>query len=639
MMKKNIIWIGILLATCQWVHAQDNTEKSIEEVTLAGKVPQQLYKTGKNVTLLTHKDLEKYKGQSLTDVLDRIVGFQITGNFNNATEPKSLRIRGGKSSNVLILMDGIPLKDVTGSDYNVADLRLLSLENIESIEVLNGASSVLYGSNATVSVIDIKTKKSARKPVEGRISARGGSFSTFAQNAEIKGKIKGFNYQVDGFNEKSRGFSSAKGDDSFDKDGWEKQNLNVRAGYSNTKFEVNLNGGWNHHLYQYDTGAFADGQLRGNDSQLYAGGNAVYRYNGGTLILNTRYNHVDRRYQYKGGSEYQDSYQYKGDDFILDIFNNYKVNGFLDFVAGFQFEKQSMAYLSVPWDGTQLEDVLKFDDTNTSTYEGYVKASVHYEGCHLDAGTRITDNSKYSSHWVYSINPYYLGDSGDMFYKIGYSYATAFIAPTLYQNFGALPYILPNSNLKPETNQSHEIDLSFGTSDRRFVVNASLFQRKEKDAFAYAVVDFQTYAGQYQNVDRNTSKGFDAGFDYKINEYIGFGGNFSYVEKKQKATMLRIPKQRVNSYVDIRPFRSTQILISHVFVGKRDDAFYNPATYATENVLDKSYNLFNLNISQNINGNTDAFLNIGNIFNTAYTDVIGYTARPRNYTLGIGYRF
>ena len=143
--------------------AQEKEEKLIPEVSIAAKAKQQLHKTGKNVQLLTSKDLEKFKGQNAAEILNQVSGYQITGNFNNGPEPKSLKIRGGKLANVLILVDGIPLKDVTGNDYNATDLRLFASENIESIEILNGASSVLYGSNATVSVINIKTKKSSQQ--------------------------------------------------------------------------------------------------------------------------------------------------------------------------------------------------------------------------------------------------------------------------------------------------------------------------------------------------------------------------------------------------------------------------------------------------------------------------------------------
>ena len=639
-MNKKIFMLGMLLvAGTSIIYAQQQKETQIEEVTLASKLPQDIRKTGKNVTLLTAKDLEKYKGQNLNDVLDQVAGIQITGNFNNQTEPKSLRIRGGKSSNVMILLDGIPLKDVTGGDYTVSDLRLLSLENVESIEVMNGASSVLYGSNATVSVINIHTKKSASKPIEGLLSLRGGSFSTFAQDASVRGKLNHFYYQVNAFNEKSQGFSSAEGDDSFDKDGWEKQNLSATVGYSKNNLDVNVKTGWNHNLYDYDYGAFADGNERGDDKQFFVDGKANFRYNKGTLVFNTRYLHNSRLYQDWETDAYQDQYLYKGDDFIAELYNAYQFTDFFKLTVGAQFEKQSMEYSELPWGGTSMEIVNDYDDTNTSTFDVFANAHFNYEGFNLDAGTRMTNHSKFNTHWVYSINPYYLGETGNLFYKIGYSYATAFIAPTLYQSFGALPYILPNFDLEPETNQSHEIDLSIGKKDRSLVFNASLYQRKEKNGFVYTVTDYTTYAGMYLNVDKNTIKGFDLGFDYKINEYIGLGGNFSFVEKDDESSMLRIPKQRVNSYVEIKPFRSTRINLSHQFISKRSDAYYNSATWSTDYVENKSYNLFNLNINQQITKRISGYLNVGNLFNTSYVDVVGYKTRPRNYTVGFNYQF
>ncbi|MFC3158890.1 vitamin B12 transporter [Chryseobacterium arachidis] len=633
-----MILVGAMLVTGTTIFAQQQ-ETQIEEVTVASKIPQQLYKTGKNVKLFTQEDLQNFKGQTLNDVLDQVAGFQITGNFNNQSEPKSMKIRGGKSANVLVLIDGIPLKDVTGNDYTVTDLRLIALENIESIEVLNGASSVLYGSNATVSVINIKTKQSAQKEVEGILSARGGSFSTFAQNATVKGKINKFNYQVNGFNEKSQGISSAEGDDSFDKDGWEKQNISANAGYTDEKFNVNISGGWNHHLYQYDEGAFADGQYRGNDKQFFTGLNAGFKYNKGQVVFNSRYSGNERIGQSFYTDQYNDQFSYKGKNLFTELYNFYKVNDFFNFTVGVQYENQKMGYSSLPWGGTSLEEVMKEDDTKLSNFDAFAKVNFSYKGLNLDAGTRMTDNSKFGNHWVYSVNPYYLGESGNIFYKIGYSFSTAFIAPTLYQNYGSLPYILPNPDLKPETNQSHEIDLTIGNKSRTLVFNASVFQREEKDVFAYQTVDFVTFAGQYLNVDRNKVKGFEIGFDYDVNKYVGFGGNFSFVEKDEEATMLRQPKQRVNSYLKINPFKSTRIYLTHQFVGKRNDAYYDSMTFSTVNVVNKDFNLFNLNVNQNINKNINISANIGNLFNTSYIDVIGYRTKPRNYTLGVSYQF
>lgn len=637
-MKKRLIFVGAMLVVSSDIFAQQENETQIEEVTIASKTPQQLYKTGKNVQLISAQDLEKHKGQDLSDLLNQISGFQIVGNHNNSQEPKAMKINGGKSANVLILIDGIPLKDVTGNDYIVADLRLMALENIESIEILNGASSVLYGSNATVSVINIKTKKTATKKIEGILGARAGSFSTFAQNALVKGKIDHFNYQISGFNEKSQGLSSAEGE-NFEKDGFEKQNINANFGYRTEKFNVNINGGWNHHLFNYDEGAFTDGQYRSDDKQSFVGGNANFKYNKGEITLNTRLSGNERLGQSLFNTEYQDQFSYSGRNFFTELFNHYQISENINFTAGVQFENQKMGAKSLPWGGTEMEDVLKIEETKLQTFDVFANLNLKYKFLNLDAGARMTDNSKFGNNWVYSLNPYILKELETVYFKLGYSYSTAFIAPTLYQNYGSLPYVLPNFDLKPETNSSHEIDLSLGKKDRSIVFNASLFQRQEKEAFAYETVDFITYAGQFKNVGDNKVKGFNLGLNYKLNEIINFGGNFSFVEKEKQETMLRQPKQRVNSFIEILPFKTTRINFSHQFVSKRTDSYYNSTTFLVDNIDLESYHLFNLNLNQKINSKIETYVNIGNLFNKSYVDVIGFTTKPRNFTVGVNYQF
>ena len=638
-MNKKLILVAVLLSVTTTTFAQQEQESQIEEVSIVSKRSQDITKVGKNVKLITTEDLKNYQGQNLNEVLNQVGGFQITGNSNNPMHPKMMSVRGGKSSNVVILLDGVPLRDVSGNDYTVSDLRWLALENIQSIEILNGASSVLYGSNATVSVINITTKQLSKNQIEGLLSARAGSFSTFGQTLNAKGKLNQFTYQVSGFNEKSKGISTAEGDDTFDKDGWEKQNIAANFGYTKDRFKINLNTSWNHNLYQYDEGAFADGKYRGDDEQMIIGGHTSYQYNKGNVVLNARYVHLERLYQNTLGDRYHDQYLYKGDDFFLELYNYYEFNPHINLTAGFQYEKQSMSYDEVPWGGNSFVEVLGFQETNIANYDVFAKANFNYNGLNLDAGIRMNNHSKYKDHWVYSVNPYYLGNVGPLFYKVGYSFATAFIAPTLYQNFGSMPWILPNFDLQPETNQSHEIDLTIGKKDKSLVFNASIFQRQEKDGFIYNVVDFTTYAGQFLNVDRNKAKGFELGIDYRMNQFFALGGNFSYVEKDKEESMLRLAKQRLNTYVEFNPFSTTKLFLSHQYVGKRNDAYFDGSTYSTVNVVNKAYHVLNLNINQKINSSLETYLTIGNLTNENYVDIIGYKTRPRNFTFGVNYKF
>lgn len=618
------------------VFAQEK-ETQIEEVSIVSKIPEERYKTGKNVQLLTELDLQKYKGQNLNDVLEQVSGIQITGNFNNQSEPKSMKIRGGRSANVLILLDGVPLKDVTGNDYNVSDLRLLALEDIAYIEVLNGASSVVYGSNASVSVINIKTKKASQKKIEGLLSARGGSYSTFAQNLSIRGKLNQFNYQISGFNEKSQGISAAKGD-NFDDDGWEKQNVNARVGYASQKIEANINAGWSHHLFKYDNSAFQDGENRGDDSQLFIGGNFSYQYHPKSqMVLNVRNTTIDRVLQNFDGTRYQDQTQYKGSDFFGEVYNAYRFNDYVNLIGGIQYEKQAMESSSIPYGESEMKKVLNWDDANIYTIDEFMKVSANYKGFNLDAGVRFNYHSKYHGNWVYSINPFYLKEFNADYLKVGYSYATAFIAPTLFQNFGYGQWgIVPNPDLKPETNASHEVDLAFGNKNDNYSVEVSLFQRKEKDIMVFAYLP--DYSSQYQNLDEGKAKGFDVSAHYRFRKTINIGGNFSYVERDQEAAMLRIPKQRANAFLEVQPFKKTAATLSYQFVGKRKDYYYD-ANFVRQDVVLKSFGLFNLNVNQKIADRFEAFANIGNLFNVSYVDVVGYNTKRRNYTIGFSYRF
>jgi vitamin B12 transporter len=633
-MKKKVILVGALLVVSSHAFAQQENESLIEEVTVASKIPQQLYKTGKNVKLLSKKDLEKFKGQNLTEVLQQVSGFHITGTSNNAQEPKSPKIRGGKLSNVLVLIDGVPVKDVTGNDYNAMDLRLLAVENVESIEVLNGASSVMYGSNAAGAVINIRTQKRAVKKVEGVLSARAGSYGTFAQNALVRGNVSGFTYQVAGFNEKSDGLTSAEGPD-FEKDGFEKQNANAAIGYQNEKVSANVNAGWNHHFFDYDAGAFTDGPSRGDDTQQYVGGNANFNYGKGQIVFNTRYTTTERTIQGFSGNSYRDEYFYESRNFFTELFNNYKVSDRFNFTVGLHHETQNMGSKALPWGGTAMEDGLKSEDTQLSNFDIFAKFNANYKGLYLDAGSRMTDHSRFGNHFVYSVNPYYLWEIETLYYKVGYSFATAFIAPTLYQNYGTLPYTLPNFDLRPETNRTHEVEMSIGKKDRSIVLNASAFITKEKDVFAYIMNP--DFTGNFVNVNENEIKGLEIGLDYRLNNEFKLGGNFSFVEKEREETRLRQPKQRVNSYAEYTPYQKTRITLSHQFVSKRADYYFNEAFERVDVEL-KEYHLFNLNVNQKVGRSFELFANIGNLFNTSYTDVVGFTTKPRNYTVGFSYQ-
>ncbi len=631
-----MVLVGALLVASTSIYAQQESEAQIEEVSVASKKAQELYKTGKNVTLLTQEDLKAYRGKELSEVLQEVSGIQITGAQNNPQEPKSPKIRGGKLSNILILLDGVPLRDVTGNDYTAMDLRMIPLEGISSIEILNGSSSVLYGSNATVSVINIRTNRSYNSPIQGKVAVNGGSFSTFGQSVNVGGKINGWSYDLSGSNEKSEGISSAMGED-FDKDGRERQSGTARVRYTDEKFGLYAEGGIQNHLHQYDLGAFADSENRGKDLQRYVGLGGNLNYKDGQLLVRTRWSDTERLLQNKVEGAYQDEYFYQGENQFIELLNHYTFSPNASLSAGVSYEKQAMGAKALPWGGEEMEETLSEKETKNTSFDAFVLGQFSLNQLHLDAGLRFTEHSKFGSHVVYNVNPYYLIDSGDNYFKAGYSLATAFIAPTLYQSYGTPPYTRGNEDLKPETNLSHEINLSYGKKDQSLLLTGAFYLRNEKDVFAY--VSGEDFVGQFVNVDENKVKGFELVAEYQIVEPLRIGANYSFVEKDNALTRLRLPKHRANSFLELALPTKTSLRLTHQWVSKRSDSYYDNQSFEVKNVQLDPYHLFGLHVNQKIADKLEGYLSIGNLFNTPYTDVIGYNTLPRNYTIGIEFQF
>src|SRR6056300_500227 len=157
----SVVALGLSLS----IHGQEQSKDSVSalnEVVLYGlKVPQKEALIGKNITLLNEKDIQAYQGYSLAQLINTVSGISVQGAQLPMGNTQSIYARGGRSKQVLILIDGIRVADPYSASLSY-DLRLLNLSNIKQIEVLKGASSAVYGSSASTVVIAITTKENQK---------------------------------------------------------------------------------------------------------------------------------------------------------------------------------------------------------------------------------------------------------------------------------------------------------------------------------------------------------------------------------------------------------------------------------------------------------------------------------------------
>lgn len=194
---KRLLTVKLLsLCAVLSVEAQSDVWRSdsLQEVVVTGTGTQHLLKDAPVQTeVITSKMLRNYAGRSIEDILS---GLTASFAFNEDDMGSQMQLNGLGNSYILVLIDG---KRIHGDVGGQNDLSLIDPQNIEKIEIVKGASSALYGSDAIAGVINIITKKHN----EGLLienSTRGGSYGDLRQHNGLGisiGKLKSYtNFQL-----------------------------------------------------------------------------------------------------------------------------------------------------------------------------------------------------------------------------------------------------------------------------------------------------------------------------------------------------------------------------------------------------------------------------------------------------------
>lgn len=141
-------------ASGQTLGAVPTLADSLQEVVVTGTGTQHLLKNAPVQTeVITSRMLRQYGGKSLEDILS---GLNASFAFNEGDMGSQMQLNGLGNSYILVLVDGKRLHGDVGGEN---DLSLIDPHNIEKIEIVKGASSALYGSDAIAGVVNIITKK------------------------------------------------------------------------------------------------------------------------------------------------------------------------------------------------------------------------------------------------------------------------------------------------------------------------------------------------------------------------------------------------------------------------------------------------------------------------------------------------
>lgn len=630
----------VLMTNCVFAQQKDSiaSPTPLDEVVISdSKFALAKEKSGKVITKITSEDLKKREGQSIAAVLNSVVGIEINGSQSVAGKNLGYYIRGGKNNQVLILIDGIPVTDASGISFEF-DLRLLPAEQVESIEIMKGAASTLYGTGAVTGVINITLKKSGKKSVQGNAYFNAGTNNTaftsktrlqdYNQGFSVNGNVSKVNYFASLNSTETNGMSqiaSPNENIKYEQDRFSRINYLAKLGYKVTDgLTMDFFGNFDKINNDYDggfdnTGTNDVSQNNSKTEQFRFGFMPKYKYAKGQFILNSSFNKITRSYNEL------DSYsgmvglsQYDSRSVNIDGYNKYEFSKSFFLVTGVQYQFHDMNSI------TPYGNIAK-ESTKFNMIDPYVNGVFTSDfGLNVNAGARLNIHSEYGNQLVYNLNPSF--DFESLPLKVLASYSTAFVTPSLYQLYSEYG----NTTLTPEKNSTIEAGFETQLLDKKLRFSVVGFYREQTNFIGFSS------AYKYINIDgTNKAKGFETEITFDINENIKWISNYTFTQVDEALDRL-IPKNKLNSSLDLKINKRTFFNVNYQYVDGRKDAFFDGNSYTTQAVLLGSYQLVNATVRYELVKNRlSIFGSSNNILNADFVENIGYSSLGRNFKLGL----
>ena len=638
-MKKKIFIVAAVFFSSQSFAQQDST--TIDEVVVtATKTALKQSQTGKVVTVINQAMLQNNVGKTLTEILNYHAGIFVNGANSNLGSNQDYYLRGASTGNTLILLDGVPIADPSYiSSY--FDLNNINPSQVERIEILKGAQSTLWGSDAVAGVINIITKQESTKITRSNAMASYGSYNTFRANAGFSGSIKGFTYNLQYGHVNSKGFSSAydsTGNANFENDKFIQNNIQANFGY---RFNSTLTARYMTNYGKYNTGldagAFADDADYNNiNSSLL--NSLVFSYKGkhSSLNFSNLYNNskrllTDDSASIGGFAKFAQG-NYKGYSFVSELYGNVALTKKISLLGGVQriANKTDQFYSNISSYG--LYSTALGDTAKTTNYAAYASFTLlNFNHFNAELGLRYNNHSVYGNNMTWSFNPSYNIDENT---RVFINLSSAYRVPSLYQLYSEYG----NKELQPEKSNNYEIGIQSLANSKKNSLRLVAFKRDIKNVIVF-YTDLN-YVSQYINRDEQHDYGFEIESSLAIRKIGKLVTNLTYIEgvgndqQKKIKNLYRRPNFTFNSTLTIEPIKGLTLMPNFRFVGARLKGEYDsgPATMPQYYTIDFS-------AGYQFSKNFRFFADCRNITNQQYFDIPGYNNRMVNYTFGLVAQF
>lgn len=555
--KKYFLTLAVITALLNTSYAgvaaaeEADSQQGVEQVqtrdvvVTASRTEQLVKEAPAAVEVITREDLEKMGAENLAQALQLAIGIDVS---ENGMVGNSVAIRGAKSNQTLIMVDGMRIRtentDQTANNY---ELQRVNMADVERIEIVRGATSSLYGADAMGGVINIitKTPDKASKSVftdyttkqadagfrvaTGKLGKWASSFSykrSDVHHLDINGS--GTQYGTkDYFNVKTK----YKIDD--------KKSLSFFLDYMNEDLDLDSD----FTSYDHDRTKFGlsyDGKDKKGKYQLRV------NYSIFNKDQNTRKNGILTGWD-----------EMKFRTLTLDGQRSYQLNDEHLLTVGGEIRKEKYEGTRIGAGGDNVHTVTRegvsqdYSEKSTTYYAAYIQDEWQVEDNWLMIPSiRFDHNSAFGNKVTYKLgNTYKLSDNTRLKFNVG----TAYRAPTeaeLYMNWKHTPvstpafnmnvYVTGNPNLKPETSYNFDFGIEAESKSGRTSGKLTYFHSKFDDLINSQSTTTRNFGrpvtvnvvSQYVNVDSAEIQGAEAEFKQKLGKNFTLRSTYTYTDAK-----------------------------------------------------------------------------------------------------------
>jgi vitamin B12 transporter len=642
MFKNIILSSGFALSVFFSAQAQDSLKTNAlnEVIVTATKTAIKQGQTGKVVQVIDTQTLKNAAGRSVAELLNQYTGLFINGANNALGSNQDLYLRGAAGGKTLVLIDGLPVSDASQIS-NAYDLNFLNPAQIERIEILKGSQSTLWGSDAVAGVIHIITKKTASQTFQPNVELSAGSYGTIKGNLGLVGQKGKLFYNLGYGYTNTKGFSTAYDSlqaNKYENDGFGQNNLNLGVGYQlSQKIKANYAAQISDYHADTDAGAFKDDRdyslkNKGSNQNLsfvFTDKKTKIQWLNGLSYAN-RALHDDS--SHVGGFAKWQHASYKSQTAVSELFGNFTLSNMLNLTAGVQYLAQNsdQHYASISSFGPYNTIPLSSDSTKTANTALYASLTLHTKaGFNAEIGGRYNQHSIYGSNSTFSIGPSYnFGGKINLFANL----SSAYKVPSLYQLYSEYG----NKNLQPELSQN--FDLGFQLVGKNHSFRAVAFKRDIQDLIVFFTDE--NWVSFYKNRDEQHDKGLELDGHINLGKKATFSSQLTFIDGKGLENNLKVnnlyrrPKFSFFSQIELKPIANLSLTPSVRAIGKRPKS-----TYDAGPTYQPSYITLNLNANYTFAKKYTAFADLRNIANEQYFDIVGYTSRGFNATVGLSFSY